>query len=130
MGELYLPPGARPRRWARVEAGNKALDGRVLNDYGPIGLPSPHVGQARAWQTADRLRVIASVDQTPHGDLLHVSVSYRDRDPSWKELVAVKLAFFGDDVDAMMLCPSKEDYVNVHEHTFHWYQTPVTWGIQ
>lgn len=79
----------------------------------------------------DGLRVIASLDHTPRfGPLLHVSVSRQTRYPSWDELVQVKAAFHGDDVDAMMVMPRSEDYINVHESAFHIWQCPVGWRLQ
>lgn len=82
------------------------------------------------WATHDGLRVIASLDDTPHGLLLHVSMSYAHKNPKWSEIRAIKDAFFGDAVDAMMVLPRAVDYVNVHEHTFHLWQTPTAWGLQ
>lgn len=73
--------------------------------------------------------VLATMDQTPHGDLLHVSLIYPNRLPSWEDLRQVKDAFFGDDLDAMMVIPKAEDYINVHQYCFHIWQTPRTWGL-
>lgn len=78
----------------------------------------------------DGLRVMASMDHTPRwGPLLHVSLSHRGSDPTWVEIRQVKDAFFGDQVDAMMVLPRAEDYVNHHPHTFHLWQCPEGWRL-
>lgn len=90
-----------------------------------------HQGQeilAGVWVTADGLRILASMDRTPHGELLHVSVSRASCDPSWNDLLEVRYAFFGDDIDCMMVMPKNKDYVNLCEHAFHIWQTPFEWG--
>jgi hypothetical protein len=95
------------------------LFGAVANTYGhPM----------HRWLGLDDLSVIGSKDPTRHGELLHVSIARQDRYPSWDEILAVKEAFFGD-VDAMMVLPKKSDYVNIHNHCFHLWQTPAEWGV-
>lgn len=63
------------------------------------------------------------------GLLLHVSMSYPDHDPTWDEIKAVRAAFFPADVDAMMMLPRQSNFVNVHQHCFHLWQTPQEWDI-
>lgn len=75
-------------------------------------------------------RVGASLDDTERwGPLLHVSMSYNDRDPSWEEIKLVKAALFPPDVDAGMILPRAENYVNLHSHCFHLVRLPQVWGI-
>jgi hypothetical protein len=76
------------------------------------------------------LKVIATIDPTHHGELVHVSISHRDRFPTWDEITSLRHAFYASDVDVMMVLPRASDYVNVHENCFHLYQTPTAWGIQ
>lgn len=102
-------------------------DGRILVFRGQMPPPLRH---AFCWTTVDDLRVLASMDDTQHGELLHVSLSYRDLNPSWEDIKVVRGAFFPDDIDVMMVLPKKEDYVNAHKHTFHLWQTPVAWNIR
>ena len=93
-----------------------------LKDYEPA--------DAHVWQTANGLLVLASMGDVPsHGELLHVSVSYASRDPSWSEIRAIRDLFYPSTLDAMMVLPRAEDYVNLHPHTFHLWQTPTVWGI-
>ena len=77
------------------------------------------------------LTVIVSYDRTPRwGPLLHASISHHKRDPFWHEIKAMRQAFFPADIDVMMVLPQAGDYVNVHEHCFHLWQTPQEWGLQ
>ncbi len=101
-------------------------DGRKLHYRGPW----PLVPGAHQWSTGDQLRVLASVDETPHGRLMHVSLSYAHKNPKWTEIRAVRDLFIPDTVDAMMVLPCAEDYVNFQQHTFHVWQTPAPWGIR
>lgn len=78
-----------------------------------------------------KLVLLAALEGTDHwGYLLHVSISFRDRYPSWREIKAVKSLFYGPDVDAMMVLPKERDYVAVHPNCFHLWQTPQEWNIQ
>lgn len=61
------------------------------------------------------LRVIASAG----GGWDHVSVSLRNRCPTWQEMCLVKDAFFEDTEIVMQLHPSKDKYVNIHMYTLH-----------
>ena len=130
MSGLWLPPGASPPARATVPVGDlKLADGRrLLRQTNLRGGGGAQVGAW--WQCRDGLKVLATMDRTPHGDLLHVSLSYADRDPSWADIRQVRDVFFPATVDAMMLLPRAEDYVNQHEHCFHLWQTPTVWGIQ
>jgi hypothetical protein len=49
----------------------------------------------------------------------HVSVSLRNRTPTWKEMCAAKELFFEDEEPAMQLHPAKSDYVNYHLFCLH-----------
>ncbi len=82
------------------------------------------------WKGPKRLRVGVSSDATPHGKLLHVSMSYPDHDPSWEIIKAVRGIFFPDTLDVMMMLPKQRDYINVDQHCFHLWQTPKGWNIQ
>lgn len=63
------------------------------------------------------------------GVLMHVSMSYPAHDPTWEEIKAVRALFFPSQIDAMMLLPKAGDYVNVHPHCFHLWQTPQAWDM-
>lgn len=50
---------------------------------------------------------------------IHVSVSRKDRLPSWDEISKVKNEFIGEDVTAFHMIPKREDYVNLHVYCIH-----------
>lgn len=52
----------------------------------------------------------------------HVSVSLRDRCPSWEEMKRVKEMFFADDEAAFQIFPPKEQYRNCHPFCLHWWR--------
>lgn len=126
---IWTPPGAPVSRRAEIPTGEVRLgDGRLLRSREAFGRGSQ---QGASWKTSNGLAVIATMDDIPvHGRLLHVSLSYRGHLPSWEDVRLVKDAFFGDDLDAMMVLPKAADYVNEHPYTFHLTQTPVSWGIR
>ena len=77
-------------------------------------------------------KVIWSVDSTGEekfGKLKHVSFSRKFALPTWEQVKTVKDRWFGD-VDCMMVLPKKEDYVNVHQFTFHLWEMPEKWGMR
>jgi hypothetical protein len=133
MGALWTPPGSAPAsRPVPPSSSLRLSDGRLLRLQEPFSGVDPGSGapyHGYRYSTADGLRVIATMDSTPHGNLLHVSMSYADHDPSWEDIRAVRDVFYPSDVDAMMVLPRESDYVNVMPHCFHLWQTPVVWGI-
>lgn len=131
-GGLWTPPGARAVLVTTVPSGDVRLaDGRrLVRQAGAQWQLPAGVLDAAAWEGPDRLCVLASLDDTPHGRLLHVSMSHPNRDPNWATIKAVRDAFYPQTVDVMMVLPRAEDYVNVHPHTFHLWQTPTVWGLR
>ena len=49
----------------------------------------------------------------------HVSVSYRDRCPTWEEMCRVKDVFFREDECCVEYHPAKKDYVNNYPYCLH-----------
>jgi hypothetical protein len=84
------------------------------------------------------LAVIASIDQTHHGRLLHCSVTMRfmqngkgyEDYPPWPVVAAVKRALYPPDVAAVMVMPEEENYINVSRRCLHIWQLPAQWGVQ
>ena len=64
------------------------------------------------------LRVIASNEEGWD----HVSVSTERRCPNWPEMKKIKEMFFEDDEPAYQVFPKKEDYINCHPYTLHWWR--------
>lgn len=91
-------------------------------------VPAGHIWVARA----RKLNVIASSDfHERHGfALLHVSLSHPRSLPDWAEVLAVREAFYPEDVDVAMILPRREDYISVHDYAFHLQQLPAEWGAR
>jgi hypothetical protein len=51
----------------------------------------------------------------------HISVSCRDRYPTWDEIVQIKERLAGTDTEWVMLMPPSSEYVNIHPNCFHIY---------
>jgi hypothetical protein len=139
MSNLWTPPGARPPRATLPEGDVTLANGLILvldhaatpmmqEEYRRSG--SISAGMA-VYVARTGMLVMATVDATVRfGDLLHCSISYRDRNPSWREIRLVKDAFYGADRDAMIVLPRERDYINVHQHCFHLWEMPQAWGIR
>lgn len=131
---LWTPAGHTPRRQdAPKPQAIRLNDGQILRFIERVTMRDPATGtvcHALYFNGPKQLKVIASIDPTPHGALLHVSLSYPNRDPSWDVIKAIRAAFYGDDIDVMIVLPKAEDYVNRHDHCFHLWETPKKWGIR
>ena len=49
----------------------------------------------------------------------HVSVSLKDRCPTWEEMCEVKDLFFEEDETVVQFHPPKKDYVNIYPYCLH-----------
>jgi hypothetical protein len=55
----------------------------------------------------------------------HLSISFKEgeggtkRYPTWDEITAARYEFLPDNLNMVMHLPPKEEYVNLHETTFH-----------
>lgn len=49
----------------------------------------------------------------------HVSVSLRNRCPTWEEMCKIKDMFFRDDECVVQYHPPKKDYINAHPYVLH-----------
>lgn len=140
MSKVWTPPGAQLANRAAIPADDMRLgDGRMLKRLDGVLVSLPNAEgkledtgfTAVAWRTKDHMHILSSIDPSREwGPLLHVSVSRPSTDPSWKDITLVKAAFYGDHLDAMMILPVAADYVNLHPHTFHLWQTPERWGMR
>lgn len=103
--------------------------------WNPGGVEGLFMADGATWLSRKGLRVIASDEHTQHGRLRHVSLSYRHRDPNWREIKAVRAAFFPDTINVMLPLPRAEDYVAgvpgwEDSRVFHLWQCPGHWGIR
>lgn len=60
----------------------------------------------------------------PPNELLlwHLSISHRDRYPTWDEVADARYLLVPEDVTMALLLPPPEQYLNVHETTLHLWQ--------
>lgn len=73
------------------------------------------------WYNAKRqMIVIASISRELDGYYwLHLSMSHRNRVPTYDELVYLKRHWAGDDRKCIMVFPEKENHVNIHPYVLH-----------
>lgn len=73
--------------------------------------------------TGRELTVISSVHEYVKDgktmNLLHISVSLKNRNPNWDEMCFVKEKLLGDEMPAVQFHPPRSEYVNEHEHCLH-----------
>lgn len=73
-----------------------------------------------AYSHTDGRSVLASITTESDGrQWLHVSVSRRNRLPSWEELREVKELFVGRERVALQVLPRTSEYINVHPFVLH-----------
>lgn len=62
------------------------------------------------------------------GTYYHISLSREGKNPDWEEMrdfIYKHCPFISSARDVVMLLPPTDQYVNVHQHCFHFYQK---WG--
>ena len=70
-------------------------------------------------------RLVAGVIWSFGGGWDHVSVSFKDRCPTWDEMCQVKDIFFREDEVCVEYHPAKKDYVNIHPFCLHIWKPQV-----
>jgi hypothetical protein len=76
------------------------------------------------------LRVILSCARMgPHGRWVHVSASYRNRIPTWAELVRVRDELVGPERPAVKILPERAFYVNINPHVLHLWTPLDRWPL-
>jgi hypothetical protein len=83
---------------------------------------------------AGELRVIAHdgtgvpPEEAHLGGWEHVSVSLRDRTPTWTEMCLIKDLFWDPEDCVLQFHPPKSQYVNCHPHCLHlWRRCDTNW---
>ena len=79
-------------------------------------------GDCLLYTASNGLRIILSGPQERERIGWHFSVSCEDRNPTWEEQKALRYLLVPDDLYMVQILPPKAEYVNDHEHTFHWYE--------
>jgi len=86
------------------------------------------IPDAQCWEKDvedGRLKIIRSKEAG-----WHLSISFKEapgrerRYPSWDEIHEARYGFLPDAAHIAMHLPSKEDYVNFHDTTFHLWELP------
>lgn len=57
--------------------------------------------------------------ETPHSRWEHVSISRRDRCPTWEEMSAIKDVFWKETETVLQFHPKKSKYVNIMPNCLH-----------
>ena len=55
-------------------------------------------------------------------DLWHMSLSRRDRDPTYYEIKKARYDLLPNSITVAQIFPPEDEFVNVHEHCFHLFQ--------
>lgn len=79
-----------------------------------IACPVP---QCRAWRLGQCI-VFAGVE----AGRWHLSISHKERYPTWDEIREARYNFVPDAVTMAMILPPRSEYVNLHDHCFHLHQ--------
>jgi hypothetical protein len=110
-----------------VEAYARTLPEQVPLGDGRVLRLLDRTANGVAYQTRNGMKVLVSLDPTPHGLLRHVSASYPTRLPSWDDLRLLRDAFFPPDLDVIQVLPRAGQYINVHAYCLHLFEAPAEW---
>lgn len=84
--------------------------------------PALGIYQGKCKFRARTFTIVASLDDPGLEDGLkmeHVSVSLKDRDPTWEEMCFFKSQFWGEEDEVVQVHPKRSSYVNLHRHCLH-----------
>lgn len=81
-----------------------------------IPLKFPHPSMPKAMKVETVIFAVMADNQTDWG---HVSVSMRDRCPTWEEMCFIKDLFWDEHETVVQFHPPKSDYVNVAKYCLH-----------
>ena len=86
-----------------------------LAGYTPVPNPA-----ALAMIHPNGLAVIVSIGRMRDGrDWVHMSVSRKNRSPSWDDLIFARDTVLGRDTKAIQVFPPASEHVNIHPHCHH-----------
>lgn len=93
-------------------------------------------GIAEAHLLASKKSRPATVIFSYGGGWDHVSVSFRNRCPTWEEMQEIKMMFFYPDEVCFQYHPAESKYVNIHPYCLHIWRpqkaeipTPPSWMV-
>lgn len=114
--------------------GLRGLDAWIDAKIKPLGpgwrVQDPHYLNAIHLTHDDGRGVIISGDREWDGNRwIHFSMSYKNRIPTWPELVRCKEELLGDESLAIQVIPPRSKYVNMNPYVLHFFlpigHTPV-----
>lgn len=96
----------------------------VFEEHRPRVLPADWRLMTDHWNAAwyrsrDGLTVCIEAEIHDLENWLHLSVSRRDKDPSYFDLQRVKALFIGRERKAIQVIPPESEYYNFHPHCLH-----------
>ena len=88
-----------------------------------VGSPHPTLPPYQFMWVDDRRRLSVMEGRELHAGEVwhHVSMSQAARVPTWEEFAEAKRDFIGEHVEAYLVHPPRERYVNFNPRVLHWY---------
>lgn len=103
---------------------------RAAHDWQSLGAAAPLRFEHRVYQRDvpdGHLSVIVSREAGWHLSISHRTNELRPRPgryPTWDEITDARYQFCPNEATMAMLLPPREEYVNLHETTFHLWEVP------
>lgn len=99
-----------------------AAPARLARLYG-LGWSLAHANEAQMMWLDEirRLAVMEGIELHDGQSWHHVSMSQASRVPTWAEMSEAKQRFIGVDVEAYIVHPPAERYINLDGRVLHWY---------
>lgn len=86
---------------------------------GPMGSDESYGNNGQFMITSLKLKRTLGVQASDGMGFEHVSVSLRDRCPTWEEMCFVKDLFWDDEDCVIQYHPPKSEYINCHPYVLH-----------
>ena len=74
---------------------------------------------AAKWYAMGEARIAVAIED----NRWHMSISCKDRDPTWDEIATARYRLIPDKITMAMFLPPMHEYVNLHDHVFHLHET-------
>jgi len=87
--------------------------------HGPMGSDKTYGNNGQFMIISQKFKSPIGVQASDGMGWEHVSVSLRDRIPTWTEMCFIKDLFWDDDDCVIQYHPPKSEYVNNHPHVLH-----------
>jgi hypothetical protein len=102
--------------------GSLAAPARLARLHG-LGWAIAHYNESQLMWVDEvrRLAVMEGIEMHDGQSWHHVSMSHAARVPSWSEMSEAKQRFIGIDVEAYLVHPPAERYINIDGRVLHWW---------